>query len=383
MIAGIIQGNVRQSPYVNPDGGAAAAQLRARAHGRRGLHHAARPPTAPRRSRSSRAASRRSDVASRRTSSRRSASTSRARYGAKALYESGLTVRTPLDAELQRAANRALDAGLRRVDKRRTRLPAQAAAQRARRGRTRSTAYRHERWARPIAAGDIVPALVERVDAAGDRAGHAARAHRHATRRAHPRRLSSGRGARTPRSSSRVGDLIEVELADASTTGAARRRCTLEQTPLLEGALVAHRQPHRPGPGDGRRLQLRAQQVQPRHAGAAGSSARRSSRSSTPPPSTAASRRRRCSIDAPASFDAGAGPAAVRAAELRPQVRRAGHAARARSSSRATSRPCKVMEMLGPRAGRAPTPSASASRATFPPYPVARRSAPPRRRCSR
>ena len=42
-----------------------------------------------------------------------------AKYGAKALYENGLTVRTSLDAELQRVANRALDHGLRSVAKRR------------------------------------------------------------------------------------------------------------------------------------------------------------------------------------------------------------------------------------------------------------------------
>ena len=38
------------------------------------------------------------------------------KYGAKALYENGLTVQTGLDMKLQEAANRALDAGLRRVD---------------------------------------------------------------------------------------------------------------------------------------------------------------------------------------------------------------------------------------------------------------------------
>ena len=39
-------------------------------------------------------------------------------YGAKRLYESGLTVRTSIDLVLQRAANRALADGLRRIDKR-------------------------------------------------------------------------------------------------------------------------------------------------------------------------------------------------------------------------------------------------------------------------
>jgi penicillin-binding protein 1A len=38
------------------------------------------------------------------------------RYGAKALYQNGLTVQTALDLKLQDAANRALDEGVRRVD---------------------------------------------------------------------------------------------------------------------------------------------------------------------------------------------------------------------------------------------------------------------------
>ena len=41
------------------------------------------------------------------------------KYGAKALYESGLSVHTGIDIRLQRAANRAVDRGLRMVDKRR------------------------------------------------------------------------------------------------------------------------------------------------------------------------------------------------------------------------------------------------------------------------
>src|SRR5262249_48238477 len=39
-------------------------------------------------------------------------------YGADALYQSGLTVKSTLDADLQEAANRAVDKGLRALDKR-------------------------------------------------------------------------------------------------------------------------------------------------------------------------------------------------------------------------------------------------------------------------
>ncbi len=52
MIAGILQGNARQSPVRQPGGGAAPPQLHARPHGQRGLPHAPRPPPRPRRGRS-------------------------------------------------------------------------------------------------------------------------------------------------------------------------------------------------------------------------------------------------------------------------------------------------------------------------------------------
>ena len=79
------------------------------------------------------------------------------RYGAKRLYQGGLAVHTSLDAALQRAAEQAFDAGLRRIDKRRGfRKPARnvIAAQQTVDG------YKHERWTRPIAPGDILPAVV-------------------------------------------------------------------------------------------------------------------------------------------------------------------------------------------------------------------------------
>ena len=64
----------------------------------------------------------------------------------------------------------------------------------------------------------------------------------------------------------------------------------LEQTADRRGRAAGDRQPHRADPRDGRRLQLRAQQVQPRDAGAAPGRIARSSRSSTRPRSIAASR---------------------------------------------------------------------------------------------
>ena len=79
-------------------------------------------------------------------------------YGAKVLYESGLSVTTTLDATLQEAANAAVERGLRRLDKRHGyRRPR---AQRPRGRPRRSTTFTDDRWNRPIAAGDIVPAVV-------------------------------------------------------------------------------------------------------------------------------------------------------------------------------------------------------------------------------
>jgi penicillin-binding protein 1A len=83
------------------------------------------------------------------------------RYGAKALYESGLTVQTGLDMRLQEAANRALDAGLRRVDRiHGFRKPRRNVLDE----RHTLEGFKHPRWDRPIAAGDIVPAVVTNVD---------------------------------------------------------------------------------------------------------------------------------------------------------------------------------------------------------------------------
>src|SRR5256886_5213666 len=78
-------------------------------------------------------------------------------FGAKALYENGLTVTTTLDAKLQEYANRALERGLRQLDKRH-------GYRRARRnvmaeGQT-TDAFKDDRWTRPITVGDVVPAVV-------------------------------------------------------------------------------------------------------------------------------------------------------------------------------------------------------------------------------
>src|SRR6185436_7069833 len=78
------------------------------------------------------------------------------RYGAKKLYENGLSVQTALDVHLQEAANHALDEGLRRIDKRRGfRKPRRNIVAE---GHT-VEAFRNARRDRPMTAGDIVPAV--------------------------------------------------------------------------------------------------------------------------------------------------------------------------------------------------------------------------------
>ena len=225
-IAGIIQGNVRQSPFVNPD---ATRRRRNYALDRMAAegfiaadvadHTKQKPiivggdPTAE----TSLAPYFLEEVRKYLEAS----------YGAKALYESGLTVRTTLDLRLQHAANLAVDRGLRRVDKRRGfRKPRRNVIAE---GQTVDT-FKHGRWARRMTAGDIVPAVVQSVNSAGAqvRIGplHAVldKAGIQWTRRTSPALLF------------KAGDLIDVEL---TRVDGAIVTVTLEQTPLVEGALVA------------------------------------------------------------------------------------------------------------------------------------------------
>ncbi len=234
MIAGILQGNARQSPYVNMNAAVRRRNYtldRMASEGYLAVAEATAAKAKP--------------IVTRGDPARESSFAPyyleevrkhlEARYGAQQLYESGLTVKTPLDPRLQRIATRALDSGLRRVDKRRTgfrRAHPKAVAT----GEAIAT-YRHERWNRPLAAGDIVPAIVERVDAAGATPGHATL--RIGTLHAELTRESFQWTRRTQASQVvGVGDLVDVELltVDGTTRLATVR---LEQTPLLEGAVVA------------------------------------------------------------------------------------------------------------------------------------------------
>ncbi len=151
-------------------------------------------------------------------------------YGAKALYEQGLSVTTTLDPTLQEAASRAIERGLRALDKRRGYRPSR---RKVPQGQTLDS-FKDERWNRPMAVGDVVPAVV--VAAPKNATAARVRFGKYAAD------LSPAGFAWTHRASAAAlfapGDLIEVQIAkldEQSSTASV----TLEQTPDVEGALVA------------------------------------------------------------------------------------------------------------------------------------------------
>ncbi|HTM23923.1 MAG TPA: PBP1A family penicillin-binding protein [Vicinamibacterales bacterium] len=151
------------------------------------------------------------------------------RYGAKALYESGLSVQTALDLKLQEAANRALDEGVRRIDHLHGfRKPRRNVIDE----RHTVEGFRHPRWERPFAVDDVVPAVVSDVDGSSihlrigtyratvDKKGYAW------TRKTAPSALV------------RRGDLVEAKLLTLDQA-AHTATAALDQTPLVEGAALA------------------------------------------------------------------------------------------------------------------------------------------------
>jgi penicillin-binding protein 1A len=233
LLAGIIQGNVRQSPYVNPE-----AALRRRNYALQRMADEGYITGELAEQTKQKPIVTRGEAAQGSTIAPYYIEEVRkyveAKYGAKALYENGLTIRTTLDAQLQRLANRALDRGLRGVAKRRGiwRRPGRNVLAEGHKLET----FRHERWARPIVAGDIVPAIVIAVEPKDARTGIAqVRFGKYTadltrtgflwTRRTHAADLV------------RTGDLIQIGVSTLDPTGKAT--ITLEQEPQLEGALVA------------------------------------------------------------------------------------------------------------------------------------------------
>jgi penicillin-binding protein 1A len=154
-------------------------------------------------------------------------------YGAKVLYENGLSVTTTLDVRLQNAANGAIERGLRRYDKRHgyRRAKRNVLAE----GHTVEN-FKDDRWARPIAVGDVVPAVVAAI---GKPAATGAARLRVGPYQAELTREGFTWTRRTTAADLfKPGDLIEVQISkvDEATHTAT---VTLEQTPLAEAAIVA------------------------------------------------------------------------------------------------------------------------------------------------
>jgi penicillin-binding protein 1A len=155
------------------------------------------------------------------------------RYGAKVLYENGLSVTTTLDAKAQEAANATIEHGLRRYDKRHgfRRAKRNVIAE----GHT-VEGFKDDRWARPIAVGDIVPAVVASI---GKPAPNGAARLRIGTLHADLGREGFTWTRKTSAADLfKLGDLIEVAVKTVDeATGTVS--VTLEQTPLAEAALIA------------------------------------------------------------------------------------------------------------------------------------------------
>jgi penicillin-binding protein 1A len=161
------------------------------------------------------------------------------RYGAKQLYESGLIVRTTLDAKLQDAANRAVAHGLRRLDKRR-----------GYRGATRNVTtsgkpiedFKDDRWSQPIGVGDVVPALVTAIGKPAPAGAARLRIGRYHADLTRDGLISSEGRLWTRRATAaelfKVGDLIQVEVKKVDEAMDSLT-VSLEQTPIVEGALLA------------------------------------------------------------------------------------------------------------------------------------------------
>jgi len=151
-------------------------------------------------------------------------------YGAKVLYENGLSVTTTLDANLQEAANRALEHGLRAIDKRHGyRKPKRNVVADGH----EIEDYKEERWARPMIVGDVVPAVVITAPKTG-----AARVRLGAYTAELPREGYAWTHRPSAADLFKPGDLIDVAIVKLDEP-ARTASVALEQTPVVEGALLA------------------------------------------------------------------------------------------------------------------------------------------------
>ena len=228
LIAGILQGNVRQSPYVNRE---AALRRRNYTLGRMAEVGFMTAEEAE--------AAKKKPIVVRPDPPGQSQSAApyfleevrrelEGRYGAKQLYENGLVIQTAIDLRLQDAATRALEEGVRRIDRRRGfRKPKRNIIAE---GHAIDT-FRQPRWDRPMTAGQIVPAVVTAVDGAIIQL------------RAGALRVSVDKKGyawtnRAPAQLVTRGDLVETRLVTVGADGEPSAG-TLEQTPEVEGGVLA------------------------------------------------------------------------------------------------------------------------------------------------
>jgi penicillin-binding protein 1A len=228
LIAGILQGNVRQSPYVNKD---AAMRRRNYALGRMADVGFITPAQAEE--------SKKKPIVVRPDPPGPTSSAApyfleevrrelESRYGAKQLYENGLSIQTAIDLRLQDAATQALGEGLRRIDKRRGfRKPRRNVIAE---GHT-IEAYRQPRWERPVAVGQIVPAVVTAVD------GTMIQLRAGTLRITVDRKGYAWTGKPSPAQLVTRGDLVEARILDLAEGGASATG-SLEQPPDVEGAVL-------------------------------------------------------------------------------------------------------------------------------------------------
>jgi penicillin-binding protein 1A len=227
LIAGILQGNVRQSPYVNMD-----AALRRRNYTLGRMAEVGFISTEEAETAKKKPIVVRQDLPMQNLSAapyflEEVRKELESRYGAKKLYENGLSVQTALDLRLQEAATTALDEGLRRIDKRRGfRKPRRNVVTEGH----DVESFRQPRWERPMREGEIVPAVVTAVD------GTAINARAGALRITIEKKGYAWTN-RKPAQLVTRGDLIEVRLAAVPEGKGATG--TLEQPPAVEGAVLA------------------------------------------------------------------------------------------------------------------------------------------------
>jgi penicillin-binding protein 1A len=230
LIAGILQGNVRQSPYVNMD-----AAVRRRNYTLSRMAEVGYISTEE-----AEAAKKKPIVIGSEPAGRPSLAPYfveevrkelEARYGAKQLYENGLSIQTALDVRLQEAATKALDEGLRRIDKRRGfRKPKRNVLAEGR----DVDAFADPRWDRPMRPGDIVPAVVTGTQGGIIRARAGAL----------PVTIDRKGYAWTRKTAAQLvarGDLIEARLltVNGADKGAPGATAALDQPPGVEGAVLA------------------------------------------------------------------------------------------------------------------------------------------------